>query len=198
MSSLQFLASLVGSLAWPVVVLVIVVLFRSTIRSVLTGQVKRWRAGLSGVEVEYWELTADRARDQLPPDAEKRAAETLGGGLSGELAPVAEVAPRAAVLEAFGRIEQELRRITKSFEAPEKLERMGARQLAVVAHQHGQISDESLNAINGLTVLRNLAAHGQASDLDPGRALEFVHLADAILFALAQRVGDTRRRASSA
>lgn len=198
MSSLQFLTSLVGSLAWPVVVLVIVVLFRTTIRSVLTGQVKRWRAGLSGVEVEYWELTADRARDQLPPDAEKRAAETLGGGLSGELAPVAEVAPRAAVLEAFGRIEQELRRITRGFEAPEKLERMSARQLAVVAHQHERISDESFSAVNGLTVLRNLAAHGQAEDLDTSRALEFVHLADAVLFALGQQGGGTRRRASSA
>jgi hypothetical protein len=132
MSILEFSASLIGSLAWPIVVLVAVVLFRGSIRSALTGQIKRWRAGPSGLEVEYWELTADSARHQLPLGADWQAAESLGGGLSGELAPVAEVSPRAAVLEAFARIEQELRRATEGLETAELLERMGGRQLAVV------------------------------------------------------------------
>jgi len=85
-SGLEFVASLARSMAWPAIVLVVVLVFRSTIRSALTGQIKRWRAGLGGVEVENWELTAEKARDQLPPDAEERAAQVLGGGLSGELA----------------------------------------------------------------------------------------------------------------
>jgi hypothetical protein len=168
-------------------VLVILLVFRSTIRSALAGQIKRWQAGPGGVEVEYWELTAERARDQLPPDAEEQAAEVFGGGLVGELTPVAEAAPEAAVMEAFARIEQELRRITQGLEPTENLKRMGVRQLAVVASRHGKISDEVLNAINGLSVLRNLAAHGQVSDLNTTRALEFVHLADAVLFALANQ-----------
>jgi hypothetical protein len=57
----------------------------------------------------------------------------------------------------------------------------------VVASRHGKISEEALNAINGLSVLRNLATHGQVPDLNPTRALEFVHLADAVLFALANQ-----------
>lgn len=187
MSGLQFVASLTRSLAWPAMVLVILLMFRSTIRSALAGQIKRWQAGPGGVEVEYWELTAEKARDQLPPDAEERAVQAFGGGLIGELAPVAEAAPQAAVLEAFARIERELRRITQGLEPAENLQRMGARQLAVVAGRHGKISEEALNAINGLSVLRNLAAHGQGSDLNPTRALEFVHLADAVLFALANQ-----------
>lgn len=87
-------------------------------------------------------------------------------------------------MEAFARIEQELRRIADGLEPAKALQRMGAHQLAVVAHQRGRISDQTLNAVSGLSVLRNLAAHGQAGDLDTARALEFVHLADAVLFAL--------------
>lgn len=184
MDGMEFVASLVRSLAWPTAVVVIAVLFRSSIRSTLDGQIKRWKAGPAGVEIEYWEQTAAVARRQLPADADEQAEQTLGGGLAGELGPVAAAAPGAAVMEAFSRVERELRRITAGVEPAEQLERMGARQLAVVAQRHGRISPESLNAIDGLSVMRNLAAHGRAGELDETRALEFVHLADAVLFAL--------------
>lgn len=184
MDGMEFVASLVRSLAWPTVVVVIAVCFRSSIRSTLDGQIKRWKAGPTGVEIEYWEQTVAEAVQQLPVDADAQAEQTLGGGLAGELGPVAAVAPGAAVLEAFARVERELRRITAGLEQGEQLERMGARQLAVVAQRHGQISAESLSAIDGMSVMRNLAAHGRAGHLDETRALAYVHLADAVLFAL--------------
>jgi hypothetical protein len=40
-SGLEFVASLTRSLAWPAIVLVILLVFRSTIRSALAGQIKR-------------------------------------------------------------------------------------------------------------------------------------------------------------
>jgi hypothetical protein len=124
-SGLEFVASLARSLVWPAIVLVAVLVFRSTIRSALAGQIKRWQAGLGGVEIEYWEQTAEKARDQLPPDAEEQAVQLFGGGLVGELTPVAEAAPQAAVMEAFARIERELRRITQGLEPAENLKRSG-------------------------------------------------------------------------
>jgi hypothetical protein len=181
---MELAASLVNSLAWPTAAIGLSALLRRDIGSALTGQVKRWKAGPAGLEVEYWERTVAEARQQLPAGAEQRAIDTLAGGLAGELGPVAQAAPSVALMEAFARVELVLRQMTKGLEAPESLERMGARQLAVVARRSGRIGDQTLNAINGLSVMRNLAAHGRAGDLDAERALEFVHLADGVLYAL--------------
>lgn len=50
------------------------------------------------------------------------------------------------------------------------------------------INQETLTAIEGLAVLRNLAAHGRAdSELDTSRALEFVHLANAVVYSIRAR-----------
>jgi hypothetical protein len=188
----EFAASVIRSLAWPAAVVLIVFLFRSSIRSALTGPIKRWKVGPTGAEVEYWEQAASEALEQLPPNAAEKAEEALGGGLAGELTPLAEIAPSAAVMEAFVRIEREVRRIVMdppSLAQPRQIERMGGRQLAVIAHQDGRISDQSLNAIDGLVVMRNLAAHGRGGEIDTDRALEFVHLADAVLYALGRGGG---------
>jgi hypothetical protein len=52
------------------------------------------------------------------------------------------------------------------------------------ALEHNLISAGTKEAIDGLRVLRNLAAHGQANDISPERAHEFVALTQAILFAI--------------
>jgi hypothetical protein len=97
------------------------------------------------------------------------------------------VAPGSAVVEAFGRVERELRRIALGpppVEDPQRLDRMSVRSLAVLAGRQGRISEESANAISGLTVLRNLAAHGRSDEIDTPRAVDFLHLVDAVLYAL--------------
>jgi hypothetical protein len=186
----EFASSVIRSVAWPTAVLTIVFLLRSPIRAALTGPIRRWKVGPSGAEVEYWEHAASETLEQLPPEAAEQAEKALGGGLAGELTPLAEVSPRAAVMEAFVRIESELRRIAMTpppIASPDQVERMGARQLAVIAHHEGRISDQSLNAIDRLVVMRNLAAHAPAGEIDTNMALEFVHLADAVMYALGQR-----------
>lgn len=100
-----------------------------------------------------------------------------------------EVAPVAAVLDAYVRVERELRRLVESL-PDAQTQRMSGRQLADLAHRHGLITDETLNALNGLTVLRNLAAHAHPDrdNLDTARALDYLHLADAVLYALRNQI----------
>jgi uncharacterized protein YutE (UPF0331/DUF86 family) len=45
--------------------------------------------------------------------------------------------------------------------------------LARIALQHGLITDETAQAVQGLTVLRNLTAHGRENDLTVERALDY-------------------------
>lgn len=127
-------------------------------------------------------------REQLA-EGERPPAPT-DGSLSEELAAVIAASPSAAVVEAFSQIEIELRRIVvnAAVASDDEVARMSARRLSLLALDHDLITAESANGIEGLAVMRNLAAHGAANtELDESRALEFVHLTDAILFALRSR-----------
>lgn len=182
MGTLEFIASLVHSLAWPVAAVVAILILRAPLARALSGPVKRWKAGPSGVEVEYWDETIEAVRVGLrhQPEVGPVAAELPG--LDDELTRLVEVSPRAAVMEAFARIE----RVLSEMLAPEDADGgrpVGPVQLARVLRARGSINDETLNAVQGMAVLRNLAAHG-ADDVDTRRAAEFIALADAVLFSL--------------
>ena len=153
MDVLEFVSSLVGSLAWPVAVVVLVWVLRPELKHLAAGGVRRWKAG--PVEIEYWDRERSEVREsirrELPAAVGEGGELAAAGGLVEELAEVVEAAPAAAVLEAFTRIEVELRRIVEAggVEA-DGLERMAARQLAHVAFRHGLVTAESVNAVEGL------------------------------------------------
>jgi hypothetical protein len=181
---LAFVASLVHSLAWPAGVVIVVTVLRRPIGAALGRGVRRVRAG--PVEVEFDQELAE-VREELQRSPELAAADvpTLGGGsLPEELARLAEVSPRAAVLEAYARIEARLIEMLY----PEGLESprgASGRSLAHLAHRNGLISDETLSAVEGLSVLRNLAAHSPTTDtIGVDRARDYLALADAVLYAL--------------
>jgi hypothetical protein len=73
MGALEFTAALIGALAWPLAVVVVAITFRRAIQSALSGQIRRWKAGPTGLEVESWEQTVIEAGEQLgqaaPPPA---------------------------------------------------------------------------------------------------------------------------------
>ena len=60
---------------------------------------------------------------------------------------------------------------------------IGLRGLARLAQEHGLISDETLAAIEGMSVLRNLVAHVRG-DIGVDRARDYIALTDAVLYAL--------------
>jgi hypothetical protein len=102
-----------------------------------------------------------------------------------DLAELVAAVPSAAVVEAFARIERELARIAIEGSLDIGRQSVSARQLADLLQEHDLIRAESATAIEGLSVMRNLAAHGRAQDdLDQARALEYLYLADAVLYAL--------------
>jgi hypothetical protein len=69
-----------------------------------------------------------------------------------------------------------------------------AASLARVAAHRGLITPETLRAIDGITFLRNLAAHGGPGGVTPERATEYVVYAKMILWVLNQPTGKDRPR----
>lgn len=181
MSARQLIASLVSSLAWPITVLLIAVLFKTRIAELMSSGVKRLKAGPFEVE---WERALSEARVELDqpgipsPDV---AANALPA--TADLAKIAQVSPSSAVVAGYARVEQALQEKLSTI-ADETPLRLGGAGLARLAAQRGLITDETARAIEGLAVLRNLAAHGRAGDITSDRAIDYLALVDAVLFVL--------------
>lgn len=185
----EFIASLISSLAWPTAVLVLAWMFRSSLDRLLSGDIKRWKAGAAGVEIEYWDRTIAEAREELAQDRALTPSE-IGAPDEGppefrdEMIELAAISPRSAVMESFRRVELQLLSMLESA-GIEQARPTGARTMAETALQRGLVTEATVEAIRGMTTLRNLAAHGHDdSEIDHVRALEFIDLAEAVLFAL--------------
>jgi hypothetical protein len=188
----QLIASLVSSLAWPVAVVAIAVVFRRQVVQLLTaGPLKRLKAG--PVEFEWDRLIAEaEAKVELAPREEQSAADNQrlewrttsdaeSVTLTEEFGSLAKAAPSGAVLEAFGRVEQDLR--ARLEVAGRKPSAVGAVALARVAKEAGLITAQSAEAVEGAAILRNLAAH-RPEEVTPAIALDYLALVDGVLFTL--------------
>jgi hypothetical protein len=179
-SALEF----ISSVAWPLTVLVIALVFRKSIIDMLSGQLltrmkagpfeANWERGVSEVEAEL--------KQTFPTEEQRPSPESL----MAELASLAERSPATAVLEAYARIEKELRHIVESppVDPHLDLDRLGAPALARVVHNAGRLSEQTVQAVEGVSVLRNLVAHGRAGDITRERAKEYLALADGVLYAI--------------
>jgi hypothetical protein len=86
-------------------------------------------------------------------------------------------------MEAFALVEQDSRGRMRVAGHPRADAKQGAVRLAREAREAGVITAESLEAVEGMAVLRNLAAH-DGEQVSERRALDYLNLADALLFSL--------------
>jgi len=191
-SALEFIASV----AWPVTVLVVVLIFRKAILGMLSGELESvkagpfsvtWRRTIARVKRDVKTASAGEERTALAGDSIR--APQVGAPTSvliGELAPLAEESPEAAILEAYSRVESELRDLLANPPADPNLDlnRLGLHSLADLAHQQGLIRAETQRAIDGILVMRNLAVQGQTRDVGPEQAIQYLVLVDGTLFAI--------------
>ena len=190
MDGLTFTASVVQSLAWPSRVVLTVAVLRKPIGAALQRLSK---AKVGPVEAEFDQELA-KVRKELQraaPRLTEKSGETPRPMLSlpEELNRLAEASPRAAIREAFARIEARLHELLTDA-GVEVGGAQSAVTLARLAQRHGLVSDETLNAIEGLAVMRNLSAHRPTDDVSADRARDYLALADAVLYPL--RIKPTR------
>ena len=183
---MQFIASLVSSLAWPLGVVVIAVIFRDQIRRLLTRPV-------SGMRVGPFEMKWDLERVEVAASVGPQPVGTVdvGGGTATTVIDLSNstaiTSPIGTVLEAYAAIEGELREMVTNAVSYDTAVRAPIRQLLRIAADHGLITPETVNAVEGITVMRNLAANGQASEVTPERAQDYLVLAEAVLYTLRQK-----------
>ncbi|WP_298443163.1 hypothetical protein [Ferrimicrobium sp.] len=183
MTVLQFIASLVNSLAWPLAVILIALIFRAQIRSLASRPMRKLRAG--PLEVEFDRIGAEvEAVVGRPTLSICEAGKEQGASVIEELSGLAEASPVAAVMDAHAAIEQEIRNIVLGVDPQADVSKMAMGQLIRLALDKGTITPETAKAVEGITVMRNLAAHGRASEVTVERARDYLALADAVLYTL--------------
>lgn len=174
MSVLEFIAALVAALAWPLALIVVVLVLRSHIPAFLKSLRK---LKLSGFEVEL-----ERTRADIETAVE--AADT--GANIREDEPSVAVAlgdPTATIIRAHRRLEDELRQRLEAAKI-KGFENKSANQLVALGVSSGVFTEAAAEAVRGVSVLRNLAAHGRADTVTPNEAAEYVALIDATMFSL--------------
>lgn len=183
-SGLEFVASLVRSLAWPAAMVVVVVMLRRPLIALLEAPLRRFKLGPAGFELE-WAHAAGRVRGELPPVAGPAPGELTGREFRQEMLRLAEDAsPAAAVVASLGRVEDALRAMLTAagVEAPKTA---NATELVRLARRHDLVDDPSVNAVEGLGVMHMLGVLDDGGrHLDLRRAEEFIALAEAVLFTL--------------
>ena len=186
-SASSFIASLVGSLAWPAVIIVVLIIFRRQLAAMLE-RLARLRLGAGSPEADLdWNQTEQVIRQSL---AAARPAGTSGAGGAGsgahgggESGGVARP-PQALVEDRWQALSGQLRSVVRpaGSVSEEQLAAAEFDQLMEVALRAGLLDAATVRSLDGLRHLRNLAR--TSPSLTPRRAQEFAVMADAVSYGM--------------
>jgi hypothetical protein len=184
---LTFIANLVKALAWPISVLVIALAFKREIvqllRTISTFRYKDVELQF-GRKIESLKAEADQAN--LPPLRAKR--ELFVGEQAPEpsqeliyLNELVDLAPKAAVMEAWREVERAIRDASKRLDLPIT----GTNRDAIHRFKaSGRVEPTLTRMIDDLRQLRNSVAHVGEFELSAYRAEEYVKLALRVIEAM--------------
>lgn len=186
MTLLEFIASIIGSLAWPAALVAIALVLREPLKRVL----------LTLTRVKYKEMEIDFGRElekvaeqahsidvkpvfPLPTGKEKDSSTILG-----EAARLVEEFPEPAVALAWSAVERELMaavmRLAISPDYPPH--NVPAKNIQIL-REHGLIDQSTYDLLNRMRNLRNIAVHGHggAGPVTADQAREFLALAGGVV-----------------
>jgi len=181
----QFVASLVSSLAWPVAVVIVAIVFRSPI-SEMINRLEHVKSPF----FEGWAKAAAEAHEAVLTTGvtapERRDAPD--DSLTARFSDLARTSPPGAVMAAWVEVEQALKaNIEAAGATPDRLDQRNWQ----VALRAGLVTEGTAVALQRLRDLRDLAAH-RSEYVDAGRAFDFLALADSVMWAIDP--GWTKRR----
>lgn len=167
------LNQIINTLAWPVVVLVIVLVFRKPLSALLT---KATKFKYKDLELEFQE-GIERIKEEEHHTLEDTQ-EPKSGAVEVDLFDMASVSPSAAVMEAWRSVEGSAKDLINrhghtpdySVETPYKLMQDILIKGEIIEEKRGKVFDE-------LRQLRNKVTHAETFQVNSDQAVEYVRLA---------------------
>lgn len=184
MTWLEFFASIIGALAWPVTLLLVVLVFESPIRDLL-GNIRRLRWNNLEAFVEKTQEVQEEVRvageelqtpepPQEPPVEEENIFERNFA--------LAEFSPRGAIIEAWLLLEGEIMGVPgvlagiMGAEAPARgyLARTPIDRVVLELVDSSVLSRGMISWVRDLRELRNTIVHGRETDVDTESARSYL------------------------
>ncbi|MGF1689688.1 hypothetical protein [Photobacterium kagoshimensis] len=165
MKTLEFVASIIDSLAWPITVLLCVLILKEPMGKLL-GRVSKFKYG--EIEAEFQERLEKLVSFE---QSEKIKIGTDTAEATVALEDLAETSPRAAVLEAWLKVQKATSAfcIAKGFSQD-----MSHQGLFKLARERNLDIDAFQTAHQELRLLRNKAVHATDSDITTATARQYI------------------------
>jgi hypothetical protein len=174
MSALEFISSIVKSLAWPATIITIAVLLKPEIVALLR---RLRRAKVSSSEFDFVEgiQAVEKAAEEAAGEANLTAADR-GERSDDRLVALADELPRGAIVAGWLSVEQEMRQFAKSVGAAVPAHATGTRLIAALRRTE-EVTPAIIELLDRLRVIRNTATHDV--DFEPTRdqALDYLDAA---------------------
>ena len=189
MGVLEFISSVFSALAWPIAVIFIVIVLRRPLRRLLS-RLETFRG--PGVEATF-NREAGAARDEAAsavaglPNVQKDDESKQEDLEYADLLQLADVSPRAAILETWSRIEVAL--AEAGTKVPPNIRR-GALSFILTLEREGLISPEVGSALRRVRNLRNVAVHTPDLDISKESIVDYIESAKSIIRSLRDRPTD--------
>lgn len=180
MDTLAFIASLAQSLGWPLAVVLIALMLRKSVVNLMPGL---QRLKLKNVELEFGRQLEAVRKELGPETSVVSAAQALPEpkGTAGYYRSLAEVSPRAAILEAWLGFEVAANQAYDAI-TPSPRRRVSMQQLFEELGKAQLLTAMEIEALTVLRGLRNKVVHGPEPDLSPEMTAQYA--------VLLQRISD--------
>jgi hypothetical protein len=185
MSVLEFISSILSALAWPVAIVIIVIVLRRPLRHLLS-RLETLRG--PGVEATF-QRQLEEAREEAVaaaaslPVGQRRDANQQERLEYSDLLQLADLSPRAAILDAWLRLEFALTEAAKRADVP-LTERRGILGLIEELEKRGIIAPELRSPLRRLRNLRNVAVHAIDFDVPKDSVIDYIDTANFIIRSL--------------
>jgi hypothetical protein len=177
----QFIASVLGTIAWPFVVLIVLYLIRNQIRNLAERIEELTLPGGAGIKLAK---QVEQVRNQAEiVEAEQKAEPPDVVTLDPRTLQLAEQFPEAALLEAFKELEGVLLQIRSRL--PDRKPNRNVSEVVKYLADKQYITASTFELFQGLREARNSAAHAKGGNrLTPGEAIELVRQAKLLVTVL--------------
>ncbi len=191
MSVLEFISSVLSALAWPIAVISVVIVLRRPLRHLLS-RLETFKG--PGVEATF-QRQVEEAREEAAlavaglPSVQKGDESQQERLEYVDLLQLADVSPRAAILETWLMIESALTEAAMDVDISPQA-RGSTIGLMEALKRQGVIGPEVESAVRRLRNLRNVVVHTQHLDISKDSVVDYVWSANYIVRSLKDRRTD--------
>lgn len=173
---LEFISKIIGSVAWPVVVLIIIFLFRREFKGAILSLT---RLKYKDFEAEFGKKVEElekKAKSEIPAGVTAKPPRLKSRSAEEFLFSLLDVSPRVAVIEAFKMVEEVVREAAVSHDL-EDWEKRGVRNAVNELERQGKISQGTKELFYEMREVRDKLSHVSRDEISIPDARRYINTA---------------------